>query len=186
MARLILLNGAPAVGKSTLARRYAAEHPFTLVLDIDLVRAMLGRWRDDPGRAGLLARAIALAAARTHLDAGLDVVVPQNLGRLTFVEQLAALAASAGAPFQEIMLMDSRDRAARRFVERSRAAVEPVHVDAYATLGPDPGSPAVLAEVGAMYDRLLEVLAARPATRIVSTSECPVEESYAALLAALD
>jgi adenylate kinase family enzyme len=32
MARLVLINGAPGGGKSTLARRYAEEHPLTLVL----------------------------------------------------------------------------------------------------------------------------------------------------------
>lgn len=46
-------------------------------LDIDRVRNMIGRWRDEPEIAGLLARSIALAAARTHLTAGHDVVIPQ-------------------------------------------------------------------------------------------------------------
>ena len=67
MTRLVLLNGPPASGKSTIARRYAAEHPLTLVIDIDQVRAAIGGWRDDPYAAGLLARAAALAAARVHL-----------------------------------------------------------------------------------------------------------------------
>ena len=44
--RLILLNGPPAVGKSTLAQRYADEHPPALNLDIGRIRSMLGRWRD--------------------------------------------------------------------------------------------------------------------------------------------
>jgi predicted kinase len=74
--RLILLNGPPACGKSTLAQRYADEHPLTLNLDVDRVRSLIGRWREDPPAAGLLARAIALAAARTHLASGHDVVVP--------------------------------------------------------------------------------------------------------------
>ena len=45
MPHLVLINGAPASGKSTLARMYADEHPLTLALDIDVLRAMLGcRW----------------------------------------------------------------------------------------------------------------------------------------------
>jgi predicted kinase len=76
VAKLVLLNGPPAVGKSTLARRFADEHPLTLVLEIDMVRALLGAWLDEWQRSGTVARVIALAMARTHLEAGHDVIVP--------------------------------------------------------------------------------------------------------------
>ena len=76
MPKLVLLNGPPAVGKSTLARRYAHDHPLTLVLEIDAVRAMLGSWLEEWERSGPAARQIALAMARTHLEAGHDVIVP--------------------------------------------------------------------------------------------------------------
>ncbi|MBA3302830.1 MAG: AAA family ATPase, partial [Acidimicrobiia bacterium] len=41
MPRLILLNGPPGIGKSTLAQRFVDEHPLALNLDLDAVRAML-------------------------------------------------------------------------------------------------------------------------------------------------
>ncbi|MDR7312720.1 putative kinase [Nocardioides luteus] len=47
MARLILINGMPGVGKSTLARRFAADHPGTLVCDVDVLRTFVSGWRDD-------------------------------------------------------------------------------------------------------------------------------------------
>ena len=47
MTRLILLNGPPGVGKSTLASRYAAQHPGALRCDIDVLRTMIGGWEDD-------------------------------------------------------------------------------------------------------------------------------------------
>jgi 2-phosphoglycerate kinase len=43
VARLILLNGPPGIGKSTLAQRYVDDHPLALNLDIDSVRRLLGR-----------------------------------------------------------------------------------------------------------------------------------------------
>ncbi|OXM55980.1 hypothetical protein CFP71_15990 [Amycolatopsis thailandensis] len=67
MPRLIVLNGPPACGKSTLARLYAENHPLTLNLDIDRIRGLLGAWRDDAAKAGVLARELAMSAARTHV-----------------------------------------------------------------------------------------------------------------------
>jgi hypothetical protein len=47
VARLIHLNGSPGVGKSMRARRYAADHPGTLMCDIDVLRTMVGGWQRD-------------------------------------------------------------------------------------------------------------------------------------------
>ncbi|RSD22106.1 ATP-binding protein [Amycolatopsis eburnea] len=116
--KLLLLNGPPGSGKSTLARRYADDHPPALALDVDRLRAMVGGWRAQPGPAGLLARDIAVAAARTHLTAGHDVVVPQLLVRPGFAERLEALARETGAEFHEFVLLPGRDVARRRFEAR--------------------------------------------------------------------
>ncbi|MBE7163226.1 MAG: hypothetical protein INR72_18465, partial [Williamsia herbipolensis] len=67
MPRLIVLNGPPACGKSTIARRWVDEHPMSLNLEIDLLRRLLGGWKDDPAAAGVHARELALAAAGAHL-----------------------------------------------------------------------------------------------------------------------
>ena len=182
MPRLILLNGPPACGKSTLARRYVEDHPLALNLDVDRVRSLLGRWRDEPHAAGLLAREIALAAARVHLAAGHDVVVPQYLGRMTFIEQLDGLARATGAAFHEVVLLDSAENTLRRFAERARAAAEP-----------GPGGDWALVEHGgrfdddlsATHDRLLAVLAARPGARVVQVQDGAVDRTYRAVLRAL-
>jgi hypothetical protein len=47
-----------------LAQHYVDDHLFVLNLDVDRLRSLIGGWRADPTPAGLLARAIALAAAR--------------------------------------------------------------------------------------------------------------------------
>jgi predicted kinase len=166
--RLILVNGAPGGGKSTVARMYADAHPLTLCLDIDQVRDMLGQWRRDAVAAGLLARAIALAAARTHLAAGHDVVIPQFVGRVAFIEQLAELAREVNARFHEIVLLDSKENSLRRFAAR----------------GPVDGRPVTAAELAEMYDRLLGVIAARPDTTVVRTRDGEIDRAYRDFLAA--
>ena len=117
MARLILLNGAPGVGKSTLARRHADDHPLTLVLDIDIVRSLLGP-TDDITSSWLAARALALAMAACHLRAGHDVVVPQYLGRPEFIEQLRSVAGDTDAVFTHVVLTVDAPAGEARFVAR--------------------------------------------------------------------
>jgi predicted kinase len=179
--RLILLNGPPACGKSTVARRYVDEHPLALNLDVDRLRGLLGRWRDDPLAAGLLAREVALAAARVHLASGHDVVVPQFLGQTTFIEQLERLAGAAGATFHEVVLMDSKENMLRRFAERSATAADPAHVEAQEMIERPDG----FDDLSVMYDRLTAVTAARPGVRIVHVEEGRVDLTYQAVLHSL-
>ncbi len=180
MPSLIVLNGPPACGKSTMARRYADEHPLTLNLDIDRLRDLIGGWERDPQSAGRLARAAALAAARAHLEAGHDVVVPQYLGRVEFLEQLASLAAAVGAGFREIVLWDTKENALRRFAERSRAVADPAHAAAQRLLDRSGGA----AELAAMHDRLAVLVAARPVTVVSSVAGEP-DLTYRRLVEAL-
>jgi len=160
---------------------YVNEHPLTLNLDIDRIRDLIGRWRDAPETAGLLARALALAAARTHLRAGHDVVIPQFLGQATFLEHVERLSHEVGADFQEIVLLDSKENTLRRFAERSRAAADPAHMEAQEMLERSGG----LDELSAMYDRLLSVLASRPTAKVVPTTSGQVEQAYQDFLRSL-
>ena len=96
MAVLILLNGPPAIGKSTIAQHFVESRPLTLNLDIDVIRGLLGDWLDAPVDAGVAARVLALAMAETHLNSGRDVIVPQFLGRVDFLEELAQVVQGAG------------------------------------------------------------------------------------------
>ncbi|KDN18272.1 AAA family ATPase [Amycolatopsis rifamycinica] len=164
--KLILLNGPPGSGKSTLARRYAEDHPPALALDVDRIRAMLGGWRTSPGEAGLLARDIAAAAARTHLAAGHDVVVPQLVARPGFAERLEAVASECGASFHEVVLLPGREVVRRRFAARGSSEIE-----------------AAAPLTGRELDRAYEAIAAFAASRRVPVLTEP--DAYPALLACL-
>jgi predicted kinase len=179
--RLVVLNGAPGSGKSTLAQRYVDDHPLALDLEIDRLRRQLGRWHDDPIAAGRLARDLAAAAARTHLAAGHDVVLPQYIGRVDVLARFADIAADTGADHHEIVLMEVRDVLVARFLHRSRTSADPVHREAQEMLDRVGGEPQLVA----MYDRLLLVLAARPQARVITAREGEIDATYGLFLDAI-
>lgn len=179
---LILLNGAPATGKSTLARRYADAHPLTLNLDIDTVRGLLGDWLSDPGGAGLLARDMAVAMARIALGHGHDVVVPQLLARPEFVHRLDDLAREAGVPFAEFVLVAPPGEAEDRLVRRHEAdPAHATHADNRALLERSGG----LAQVATYATKIEQLVADRPHTHTITTREGEVDAAYQELLAHL-
>ncbi|RPF21834.1 AAA family ATPase [Myceligenerans xiligouense] len=136
MPRLILLNGAPGTGKSTLAELLAQDQVLTLALDVDGIKHSLGGWSEDAQASGLRARRLALAMAREQLRSGHDVVVGQYLARTDFIDSLEALAEECGATFVECLLELDAPTLARRLADRAAAPTRPEHQVNTALVGP--------------------------------------------------
>ncbi len=118
MTRLVLLNGPPGAGKSTLAARYADEHPGTLCLDIDVLRTMVGGWADDYAGTGALVRPAALGLITAYLRESGDVVLPQLIARETELAKFERAAADAGAGFVHVLLEVEPAASVARFEDR--------------------------------------------------------------------
>jgi predicted kinase len=178
--RLILLNGPPGIGKSTLARRYVGDRPLSFCLDVDGFRRLIGDWERHEERSGLLAREMAIAMVRTHVGAGHDVVMPQYVARADFIERLAATAAAEHASFHEVFLTDGRAAALARFdARRSDPAWVQHHAEAVRAMGG-------LAGFGEMFDRLETFRASRPHALTVETRVGHEDAAYVNLTAVLD
>lgn len=179
MPNLVLINGAPASGKSTLARLLALDRDLTLVLDIDTIRGLLTRWEDDPTIAGYAARRLALSMCRAHLSEGNDVVVPQFLQREEFILELASVASDTEARFHELCLINSPERASAMFAARA-SSDEPNHLAAK-LLQEDSGAD----PVSRLYETLIGMVSARPQTLFVESIFGDIGRSLENLRAAM-
>jgi predicted kinase len=136
MSRLVLINGPPGSGKSTVALSIAQDRPLTLALDVDAIKHALGRWDADPS-SGLHARRLSLAMAGEHLRSGFDVVVGQYLAKTPFIEDLDHLAGEFGAQFHEFVLDLDAPSLAARLAVRATNPDRPEHQINNRLVGPE-------------------------------------------------
>lgn len=158
------MNGPPAVGKSTLARRLRDDRPLSLLVDCDDLWPLIGGWQHH-GNSQDLAVAAGLAMARVHLAAGYDVVAPQLAVDPDFFDAVDALARETAAACQEIVLTGDPVRVAAQFRQRRAERTAAGEPDVSANIGDDR-----LDEVVAATTQALAALAeARPHTIVIST-----------------
>jgi predicted kinase len=178
VARLIHLNGAPGVGKSTIAERYAAEHPGVLDCDIDRLRSLVGGWEQDFDEVGALIRPVALAMMAAHLAGGHDVVLPQMLADEDQRARVRAVAVESGHDYVHLLLVAPPGAAQARFY--ARPVSDPLHRVIRAVVDREGGG----AVIEAFASRLTEAAASSPETIYVDVGT-DVSRSYAAVLAAI-
>lgn len=176
--KIILLNGPLGIGKSTIAKRYAEDHPMTLVLDIDDVRRMLSHWRQEKERSGSLSKQMAIAMARTNLMSGHDVVVPQILQTRELADSFEQLAKECGAAFYEVLLTVGKEEALRRFIERGKSQGHSTGFRAGGIIDRT-GREKRLSE---MYDNMIEAAGMRPRVITIEPVLGDVEKTYFEIL----
>lgn len=183
MARLLHLNGPPGIGKSTIARRYADEHPGVLNCDVDVLRSLIGGWTEDFAGAGALIRPAAVAMIRAYLASGHDVVFPQMLLDPAEVTRFEDCAVDAGAQFIERWLMDEPDAAATRFYRRGQDEPQnPWHTQVQDIVAANGGRHAL----AGYHSDLKQLLTQRPTAVVVDSIDGEIEATYQLLLTSLD
>ena len=178
LPRLIHLNGPPGIGKSTIARRYAADHPGVLNLDVDRLRSFIG----GVGflEAGEIVRPLGAALMTTHLEGGRDVVYPQLASDPAEVAGVERATRDGGGEYVGIVLTAEPDVVVRRFQDRPDDVSTP-WLDEVREIVEGLGGNAALRD----YQRDLLALAASRGDAVVTAAEGQVEATYDSVLAAL-
>lgn len=179
--KLLILNGALGVGKSTIAEKYAEEHPLTLKLDIDEVRRWISNFREKKEISEPLAKKIAGEMARVHLQAGYDVILSQIFTQAEYIENLGSIAKECNADFFEILLATSKENSIQRFIERGKSAGyrDGFRPGGLVTLG---GKEKKLEQ---MYEDMMLMVSNRANTKIIESIEGDIAGTYNKLLESL-
>jgi predicted kinase len=170
--KCILLGGFAGCGKTTIARKYAAEHPLALSIEGDDIIVSLGQWRENIEEAVECKLALTTALAETHLQRGHDVIIPFLLTDEHSANYFEALAQKCRADFYEVTLNVEKDEALRRLFKRGTWGEE----------GLPPLTAADKPKAGHLYAKMQAVTMLRPQMQYISAKEGDIEGTYKELL----
>jgi len=180
--KLIVLNGSPGVGKSTLSKRYIDNHPMTLNIDIDHIWWMMGQWQAARPASESQKFKLANAMLKTHLNEGYDVIIAQHIATLEYHRELEQIVEACDATLIEITLFCEENDAIQRCVDRGKKA-------GYKT-GFRPGG--ILESEGGreklrlMYQEMIDGAKIRKNMHYVSSVYGAEDDTYTRLLAIVD
>lgn len=119
-AKLILINGFNASGKTTIARKYIADHSLAMVVDVDSLVDCIGGWASHREEVGRLSFGLTKAIVRTYLPSGHDVVLPYIVTAIEEAEDFELIARDCDADYYEIFLHNDRADAIALLFKRGK------------------------------------------------------------------
>jgi predicted kinase len=162
--KLIILNGCPAVGKSTVSQKLHDDIPMSLLVNIDDWRRLMSGWRENREQSRKFAYAYSLAAIDSYLQTGNSVIVDKALlDDDSVLDALHSVGEKYGAEVYEIMLTADKETTAKRAADRG--------FNAYGgLLTPE--------RVLELWDQAQLCITRRPQATVVDTTHLTVEQVY--------
>src|SRR5688572_14665484 len=118
--KLIVVNGFAASGKTTIAKKYIAEHSLALALEADALVDNIGDWSSHRDEIRELAFELTKAILRAYLPSGHDVILPYLVTDVEEVQAFESIANDCGADYYESVLHNKREDAVARLLKRGK------------------------------------------------------------------
>jgi broad-specificity NMP kinase len=160
--KLIILNGPPGVGKSTIAARLHQEIPSSVLIDVDELRRTIPNYRERREESLLLSYQRTAEMIEKELRGGHDVIIDKAISYSGTLDTLIETGKKCGAEIYEFLLF------ADKATVRKRADAR----------GYKPGSLLTPEKVDELWEKANELRMHRPEAIVVDTTHADVDEVF--------
>lgn len=174
--KLIILNGFAGSGKSTVARKYIAEHPLALLVEGDELIVNLGQWMQHEAEARDAIFGLTKVLIQTHLASGRDVVLPYLVTKHSHIHAFEEIAKQCSADYFNFLLFNEKDVAIARLMERGT----------WGEAGLDPLTEQDMPTVVNLYDRMEAQLEHQHNVVIIHQLGRDLEQTYTEIVKHLE
>jgi predicted kinase len=119
-AKLILLTGFGASGKTTIAKRYIQDHDLAMTIEADELVNNMGNWANHTPEIRALSFELIKSMSRTYLQTGHDVILPYLVEDIREIEAFESIAHDCQAQFYEIVLYREPSKAIEQLLKRGK------------------------------------------------------------------
>ncbi len=162
MARLIILNGPPGVGKSTIAARLHKDISNSILLDIDEIRRSIPNYKEQRKESLILAYQEAMRTIEDCLAKDQTVIIDKVVSDSDTLDSFVEAGNKQGVVINEILLFADKESVQKRADER----------------GYKPGSLLTRERVGDMWDQVSVLRRSRNNAVVMDTTHLNLEEVY--------
>jgi len=174
--KLIVLNGFAAAGKTTIAKKYIAEHSLAMALEADTIVDNIGDWANHEDEVRRLTFELTKAMLRAYLPSGHDVILPYLVTDVAEIEAFESIARDSNADYYEIVLHNERANAIARLLKRGKWGEETS----------PPLSEKDLPEIEALMTKMEAALEQRPSAIKIWLKKNDPDTTYSQLLQHLE